>query len=630
MNKVVAVLVSLLISANVLAGFLEMPDTSEVPSYERDSLLLDLDIPSVKHRDPNPDAGPRLNVKEFRVQGIVEYPELGITRASIIDRVEKIRFEMMDESKYLASGYSQEELAQVSDLIAEIEKETVGRHVSPVDVQKLVFLIREQRRSRGITLGMIESVADIITDHYREKGFFLAKAYIPKQHVRDGVVTITLLLGHLGEVDVKNNRRYDSNVIQRAFNGVLHKPVSNEVIEERLYLINDLPGVTATGYFEPGQQVGDTKLNVNVVNEKPYYSNVRIDNHGSKTTGAYRIYTDFYWNNLTGIGDQFQLGVLGTFEPDNTLYGMFRYSVPIFSPRWVASIGASNNDFVTDEASTASTRFKIEAKSTVSDINLNYKIDRSRKLNQSVNLNYARITSDVEYGSIANAGVYKSVNKTELSYQFDYLNEEKRTLHQGSIAFAAAEMTRGVVDGIDEESYTVLINYSHLSFLDVPFTESKVRWVNRLSGQYGGKALTEVLQFGLAGPTKARAYKINEYYTDDGIYFGSDFIFNGPFSPDVKLFGENIKNVFQPFIFFDGSYGKSYSYIEGEPDLDAYLINIGVGFKINFKTLRGDLTFSHPVDGKKMFFDETLDDGFYSDEKPGDGTTVYFNIQYSF
>lgn len=328
-----------LCSTAVRAGFLEMPDTSEVPEYERDSLLLDLDVPALRDRDPNPEAGPRLNVKEFRVQGLVEYPELGITRQEIIKRVEKIRFDMMDEGKLLDSGYTPEEIAQVSDLVAQIEKETEGRHVTPVEVQKLVFLIREQRRKRGITLGMIETVADTITHYYRERGFILAKAYIPKQHVRDGVVTLTLLLGDMGEVAVQNNHRYSEKQIKRIFNSSLGKPVSNTGVEENLYLVNDLPGLSATGYFEPGAQIGDTKLNVNVTREKRFSSNVRLDNHGSELTGLYRAYADFYWNNPSGLGDQVQLGVLESFQPDNSLYGSFRYSLPVYFYTGGAALG---------------------------------------------------------------------------------------------------------------------------------------------------------------------------------------------------------------------------------------------------------------------------------------------------
>ena len=37
----------------------------------------------------------------------------------------------------------------MADLVAQIEEESADQHVGPVEVQKLVFLIREQRRRRG-------------------------------------------------------------------------------------------------------------------------------------------------------------------------------------------------------------------------------------------------------------------------------------------------------------------------------------------------------------------------------------------------------------------------------------------------------------------------------------------------
>jgi hypothetical protein len=138
------------------AGFLEMPDTTEVPDMERESMLKDLDIPPVRERDPDPSAGPRLNITEFRVQGVVEYPELGITRESLNKLVEGIRFEMMGEGEMLDSGYTLEEMSEISDLVAQIEEETKDQHVGPVEVQRLVFLIREQRRRRGVTVGVID------------------------------------------------------------------------------------------------------------------------------------------------------------------------------------------------------------------------------------------------------------------------------------------------------------------------------------------------------------------------------------------------------------------------------------------------------------------------------------------
>src|SRR5690625_5730983 len=102
-----------------------MPDLTDLPELERDSLLLDMDMPPVRERDSDPQAGPRLNVTEFRVQGIVEFPKLGIYRSEIIERVEQIRFDFMNEDALLESGYTLDELASISDLIVEIEK--IGR-----------------------------------------------------------------------------------------------------------------------------------------------------------------------------------------------------------------------------------------------------------------------------------------------------------------------------------------------------------------------------------------------------------------------------------------------------------------------------------------------------------------------
>ena len=615
------------------AGFLEMPDTSEVPEYERESLLLDLDIPALRDRDPNPEAGPRLNVKEFRVQGLVEYPEFGITRQEIIKQVEKIRFDMMDEGELLDSGYTIEEIKQVSDLMAQIEKETEGRHVDPVDVQKLVFLIREQRRQRGITLGMIEMVADTITRYYRERGFILAKAYIPKQHVRDGVVTITLLLGQLGEVETNNNKMYSDRIVKRIFKSCLGKPVSNNIIEEKLYLVNDLPGVSASGYFEPGSQVGDTKLNINFNRERRLASNLRLDNHGSEATGEYRAYADFHWNNPLTIGDQLQLGVLGSFKPENSVYGSARYSLPVYTPRTQFSLGVSSNDFVTDDSTNLTSDFEISGKSLVADANLTYKISRSRINNQNVSLGYSQINSQIEFGNLSNAGIDKTVNKLDLGYSFDMLNEKDRVLHQGGIILTYSEFIEGADEGQDLKATIVSLDYSRLSFLRIPFTKKESKLILRAVGQYSGASLSEVLQFGLAGPTRARGYKINEFYADDAVYIGADWVFDGPQFGGRSIAGERWEKVLQPFIFLDASYGVNNAILEGEASTETHLVDAGVGIKLAFKDgFKGNLSFAFPVDAKNSALESLDEDTEVAslDRTPGDGMKLYFDFQYSF
>ena len=314
------------------AGFLAMPDISDVPEIERHSMLRDLDIPGVRDRNLNPEAGPRLAVLAFRLQGMVEFPELGITKAELDKMVEAMRVEMMDEGELLESGFTQDELGEVSSLLLKIEDETQDRHVNTFELQQLVWLIRDQQLKRGITLGQIEVIADKITAFYRERGFILAKAYIPKQAVRDGIVNLTMQLGVLGEVNIENNALYNQQQLKNVFDDMIAKPVTSRQIEERLYLIGDYPGVSINGFFEPGTQLGDTRLSIKVNSEKPYTGNIRLDNHGTEETGKQRLYADVYVNNPLAIADFLQLGLLTAVSPGNTQYYLLRYNTNVYSP----------------------------------------------------------------------------------------------------------------------------------------------------------------------------------------------------------------------------------------------------------------------------------------------------------
>ncbi|NNE64509.1 MAG: ShlB/FhaC/HecB family hemolysin secretion/activation protein, partial [Gammaproteobacteria bacterium] len=270
---------------------------------------------------------------------------------------------------------------------------------------KLIWLVREQRSNRGVTLGQIETVADRITRFYRERGFILAKAYIPRQEVRDGIVTLTLLLGVLGEVEVIGNSLYDDEDLSSIFDDWYTKPVTADVIEENLYLINDYPGVVSTGFFEPGSQVGDTKLNINVQNEQQFEYNMRFDNHGSELTGEYRLYGEAKINNLLGNADQLQFAGLFTFDPDNTDYAQLRYSSRVFSPRFELSAGFSNNDFVLGAGNSESIdNLELSGTTRQSDITATYRFRRSRLKSFYGIVKHEKIESELRIGALDNLG----------------------------------------------------------------------------------------------------------------------------------------------------------------------------------------------------------------------------------
>ena len=615
----------LAISLPTFADFLEMPEVGETPEPRTKSLLRDLDIPEVKFRSPDPTQGPRLAVSEFRVQGLVEYPELGITHAEISKVVEKLRYDFMKEDKLLESGYTLEELGELSNLLGEIEEEALDRHVEPVDVQRLVWLVREQRGRRGITLGQIETVANTITQFYRERGFVLAKAYIPKQQVRDGIVNLTLLLGMLGDVRVSGNTLYKTKRLASVFDDMYGKPITNTMIEERLYLINDYPGIFVDGYFEPGTQVGDTRLGVNVRNESRYNGNVRVDSHGSEETGRYRLYADAQVNNPLGLADKLKIGVLTATEPNNTDYWSAEYHAKPFGPRVALGVDTSENQFLVDQSGPFATQLDLHGDVSVRGVNAAYLNRRTRHRNSTVTLRYEEIESDIQLGDNPDIDneLDDKLKNTSLAYDFDILQEEARRYHQGRVKLTSGEFIYGV-DEDQEKKYEFLsAEYTLLSFLRLPLVNADTRVIYRAELQYAGINLSGILRYSLSGPTRARAYAPGLFTADDAAFVGVDWIFNTPSFLDFKVTDAvRFNDLVKPVIFADYASGKQNALAGAEDKIRATLIDAGVGLKFSYgKSFNGNLLLAFPV---------SEDFGSLETKPDIDPNRIIFDFQYSF
>lgn len=612
-----------------------MPDATELPEAEKKSLLKDMDIPAVKERDPNPEGGQRLNVKEFRIQGLEDDPEFNISKAELNKRVEAIRFELMSEGEKTKSGYTLKELAEMADLVAEIEEESADQHVGPVEVQKLVFLVREQRRRRGVTLGMIETVADTITQYYRERGFILAKAYIPQQQVRDGVVSLNIMLGKLGAVEVVNAKRINKNLLKRTFNASLDQPVTAENTEENLYLINDIPGVYAQGYFEPGEQVGDTRLKLNVTQETWFDTSVRIDNHGAKTTGENRLYGEFVLHNPSTFGDEIQLAALRTEE--NSSYGALHYSLPIYTPRLRVKVGASQNDFVSriNFASSSAAGVEYSGSAKVTDADITYHFDRGRKHNSSFGLQFSSIKTNIDLNDEEKLPVVDTkLDNISLNYHTDFLNEKSRSLHQLDIGVTSSKETdanrnTGADAGAlmrDPNAGYFYYNYSLLSFFKNPIGQSDLRLVVNHSLQYAGKALSSSNKFDLSGPNRARAFDLNHFVADDAAHVAADIIFN---TPKWLQFGGpegSSQYGLTPFLLSDIAYGITYPEFSTSEKSNALVADLGLGLKLNTEWgLRGNLAWAVQVADKIK-----TDANEITAPKTGKKNHLYLEFMYSY
>lgn len=169
------------------------------------------------------------------------------------------------------------------------------------------------RPGSDLTLADLRHVAAQITRYYSSRGYFLAQAYLPAQDIEGGLVTIAVVEGRYGAIDLRNQSRLKDSVARGVLAGLdSGSIVATAPLERRLLLLSDVPGVAVSSTLAPGSAVGTSDLIVNVVPDRSVTGSVEADNAGNRYTGPYRLGGSVNYNNPTGHGDVASLRVLAS------------------------------------------------------------------------------------------------------------------------------------------------------------------------------------------------------------------------------------------------------------------------------------------------------------------------------
>ncbi len=110
-------------------------------------------------------------------------------------------------------------------------------------------------------------------------------------------------------------------------------------------------------------------------------------------------------------------------------------------------------------------------------------------------------------------------------------------------------------------------------------------------------ALSSINQYSLAGPTRVRAYESSQFSADNAIYTGVDWVLNAPDFFDWEIGNSNFKNIAQPFLFLEASWGETLSIAKNVDDITGQLLGAGIGLQISYSNvLQGNLQLAFPLD----------------------------------
>lgn len=246
-------------------------------------------------------------------------------------------------------------------------------------------------RGRALTLAEIEAAAQRITEIYRFRGYLVARAYVPKQDASNGTLTIRVVTGKYGQVNLQNRSLVDALVIAAYFSGL--KPgqaVTREELERAMLLVGDLPGATLPKVaVTPGAEPETSDFNVTIEPGPRYSGYLLADNYGSRLTGRNRFSLGASANSPAGIGDKLDFSSLASAGAD-LLNARLAYSLPLGSSGLRAELAISRTTYELGDI-----YLPLDAKGTADSVEANFTLPLRRTRSDSLNATLGLVARDL-------------------------------------------------------------------------------------------------------------------------------------------------------------------------------------------------------------------------------------------
>jgi len=240
--------------------------------------------------------------------------------------------------------------------------------------------------NRPLGFQELQRAAFAISEAYRSAGW-IARAYLPRQEIDQGNVTIQIVEAVFG--GARTLGAAPSRIgLDRVLKFVdaaqpVGQPLNADAMDRALLLIDDLPGVGASGNLAAGDRDNET-VAVLKLTDKPLLSgDVGVDNTGGRSTGAWRETANLSLNSPLKLGDAALANLIHTEGSD---YQRLAWQLPVGSSGWHAGASASHLSYRLVSAEFAS--LQANGTSDTAGLDASFPVVRSRFRNLFLTLNY--------------------------------------------------------------------------------------------------------------------------------------------------------------------------------------------------------------------------------------------------
>ena len=446
---------------------------------------------------------------------------------------------------------------------------------------RLLRMLRTQLPKGGCyDVAAIQALQRRLSNWLTHRGYVTSRVLLPEQRLASGELKLVLVAGHIDDVRVDGLSEKLARMALPNKEGAL---VNLRDLEQGIENLNRVQGVDASFDLAPGEEIGETRIDVRGTRTRPVRASLIVDEaqYGSHVHGTARVLAEI--GSPTGLTDRLIVAAntdLDQEVSDAAWGGSIDYDIGI--GYWLFAANGSYQAYSNDVQGVNQT---FEA----SGVTQNTRVDVSRVVQRSnvqrVTLGgyvgYSDIRNLLDSGTIGVSSYYLRM----AAVRFDFTRMWRRyqfastlSLEQARASGPATNLPNGLVVA-DEEHFRALFYSSALRTFS--FLRSAAQW--RLNGQYSNDALFSSERFSVTALVRG--------YEDIGV--GGNSGLTSTFEYSINpIWGSGVINV-RPYIASD------VGWVPGNDNEFRFvrLASATLGTAFNYRSVGGALEISSPIKG---------------------------------
>lgn len=481
---------------------------------------------------------------------------------------ERVARQIAEDKKRKQKVEAEEQVAQEGGAEVRFTLKKIDVDKSEIFTAEEMEVLTKEYLAKEISLQDLYALVNKINALYQEKGYLTCRAFLPPQTIKDGVVSIQLVEGKVGQVILQGNKTTREKYVTNRI-GLKNGTINNvNDLNKDLLRFNGTNDAQLRIAMKAGEVEGTTDYILSLYEPKRDSFNLYVDNAGSKNSGEWR--EGLFYTNKSLFHRRDAL-TLSTLESQGTKSFSGAYTTNVGRSGTKLGVNYSNNSVHIKKGEMRN--LDVRGHSTAYGLSLTQPLLLNEKARTEVSLEYGHQNSTTDLRAVETTWVDDAYNNYTLAFSATDYGKSHIFYHKYGYRYTDFD---GKISDTSDKFGKLIMNmiyqkgYEHGQLLS-----------GRLNAQFTNHDyVASSEQFYIGGAYSVRGYEESLLNGDKGFSVSAEYAVPVDKEKRTSVFG-----------FLD------YGYVAGPTAYgDRMLLGTGVGVRTTFaKNISASLTLGLPL-----------------------------------